>query len=430
VIDACRDNPFAAVGVRSVGNSRGLARADVPTGVFVLFSAGIGQTALDRLDAADGSPNSVFTRTLVPLLRQPGISHVAFAKRVQTEVRRLAASVRHQQQPAFYDQIDGEIVLKAPPAPSAPPSSGAVPAAPPAVFPQTAVVVAPGAPPVEPETGVKPVIGIHPEPRGVSPLTAEKERALKPKDSFKECDACPQMLVVPAGRFMMGSPNSEKGREGDEGPQHPVTFARPFAVGKFAVTFDEWDACWADAGCGYRPSDAGWGRGRRPAIHVSWDDAQQYVAWLSHKTGKSYRLLSEAEREYVTRAGTTTPFWWGTSITTQQANYDGNHTYGGGSKGEYRERTVPVDSFRPNPWGLYQVHGNVWEWTADCWNDNHNGAPSDGSARTSLNCSRRVKRGGSWYNDPRILRAAFRYPDTSGSRVHNLGLRVGRTLAP
>ena len=170
----------------------------------------------------------------------------------------------------------------------------------------------------------------------------------------------------------MGSPASEKERNSDEGPQHRVTFARQFAVGKFAVTFDEWDACVGDGGCnGHRPEDEGWGRGKRPVINVNWDDAKAYVAWLSRKTGKTYRLLSEAEREYVARAGTTTPFWWGSTISTSQANYDGNSTYGSGSKGEYRQKTVPVDSFQPNPWGLYQVHGNVWEWTEDCYKDSY-----------------------------------------------------------
>src|SRR5262249_37660295 len=142
-----------------------------------------------------------------------------------------------------------------------------------------------------------------------SPLSLEQERKLQPKDSFKECGACPEMVVMPAGSFMMGSPANEAKREGDEGPQHRVSFAKAFAVGRFAVTFDEWDACVADRGCsGYRPSDQNWGRGRRPVIHVSWDDAQAYVSWVSRKTGKTYRLLSEAEREYVTRAGTSTPF--------------------------------------------------------------------------------------------------------------------------
>ena len=139
-----------------------------------------------------------------------------------------------------------------------------------------------------------------------------QEKALKPKDTFKECANCPEMMVVPAGSFTMGSPTSEPEHSADEGPQHMVTIARQFAVGRFEVTFDEWDACAADGGCNsYKPSDEGWGRGRRPVINVSWDDAKAYVAWLSKKTGKSYRLLSGAEYEYATRAGTQTAYPWG-----------------------------------------------------------------------------------------------------------------------
>jgi formylglycine-generating enzyme required for sulfatase activity len=264
-------------------------------------------------------------------------------------------------------------------------------------------------------------------------LTVAEERALKLKDGFKECDKCPEMVVAPSGSFTMGSPESEQGRHNNEGPQHQVTLARSFAVGRFAVTFDEWDACVAAGGCnGYKPSDQGWGRGRRPVINVSWDDAKAYAAWLSGKTEKTYRLLSEAEREYVTRASTSTPFWWGSSISPQQANFGGTYTDGGGSKGTYQKRTLPVDSFQPNPWGLYQVHGNVWEWTEDCYHDGYAGAPSDGSAWTSGgDCSRREQRGGSWLVDSAAdLRAAFRVWNGAGNRFDNLGFRVGRTLTP
>jgi formylglycine-generating enzyme required for sulfatase activity len=237
------------------------------------------------------------------------------------------------------------------------------------------------------------------------------------------------MVVMPAGSFTMGSPDSEEERIEEEGPQHRVTFGKSFGVGKFAVTFEEWDACVADGGCnGYTPSDEGWGRGRRPVINVSWDDAKAYVGWLSRKTGKTYRLLNEAEREYVTRAGTTTPFWWGTSISTQQANYNGNYTYGTGPKGASRRQTVLVDSFQPNPWGLYQVHGNVWEWTEDCWHDNYFGAPSDGSAWTSGGCGDRVIRGGAWYFYPWLLRAAFLLWNSADGRENVVGFRLGRTL--
>jgi formylglycine-generating enzyme required for sulfatase activity len=168
--------------------------------------------------------------------------------------------------------------------------------------------------------------------------------------------------------------------------------------------------------------------GSHPAVCINWDDAKAYVAWLSRKTGKTYRLLSEAEREYVARAGTTTPFWWGSTISTSQANYNGNHTYGSGSKGEYREKTMPVGSFQPNPWGLYQVHGNVWEWVEDCWNDTYGGAPTDGSAWTSGDCSRRPDRGGSWGNPPRNLRSAVRSGSTTDLRHSAGGFRVARTL--
>ncbi|MFL9828674.1 formylglycine-generating enzyme family protein, partial [Rhodoplanes sp. SY1] len=187
----------------------------------------------------------------------------------------------------------------------------------------------------------------------------------------------------------------------------------------------------ADGGCnGYRPKDQGWGRGRRPVIHVSWTDAQAYVDWLKKKTGKDYRLLSDSEREYVTRAGTTTPFWWGSSISTKQANYDGRFTYGNAPEWEWRTKTVPVDTFEPNPWGLYQVHGNVWEWVADCWHKNYDGAPSDGAARTTGDCRYRVLRGGSWFFEPRYLRAASRYSYVPAVQNDNTGFRVGRALTP
>jgi formylglycine-generating enzyme required for sulfatase activity len=256
-----------------------------------------------------------------------------------------------------------------------------------------------------------------------------------PPDVFKDCYKCPEMIVVPSGSFTMGSPSNEPEREHRE-TQVPVTIAQAFAVGRYAVTFDEWDTCVADGCCGgYKPSDQGWGRGRRPVINVSWDDAQKYVAWISGKTGNTYRLLSESERGYVTRAGATTPFWWGTSITPRQANYDGRADpyKGGGSKGQYRGQTVPVDSFDPNPWGLYNVHGNVWEWTDDCWNETNNGNPGDGSARMTGDCTLRVRRGGSYVNVPWALRAAERDSAFASSKTFLFdpyGFRVARTLTP
>ena len=267
--------------------------------------------------------------------------------------------------------------------------------------------------------------------RAAAPLSANEEGALKPKDTFQECVNCPAMVVIPPGTFTMGSPESEPERLDSEGPQHDVTIARSFAVGKFTVTFDEWDACVADGGCnGYRPYDFGWGRGRRPVINVSWNEAQAYAAWLSRKTGKDYRLLSESEWEYAARAGTTTPFYWGSTITPDQANYDGTEPYNGGPTGVYRQKTVPVGSFQANPFGLYNMAGNVWQWVEDCWHENYNGAPRDVSAWTTGDCSRRVLRGGSWFNNPGDLRAANRYRSNPVGRHHDVGLRLARTLNP
>jgi formylglycine-generating enzyme required for sulfatase activity len=262
-----------------------------------------------------------------------------------------------------------------------------------------------------------------------APLTSEQERTVKPGDMFRECANCPDMVVIRTGSFLMGSPADELGRQSQEDPQHGVTFAGEFAVGQFAVTFDEWDACAADGGCnGYKPSDQGWGRGRRPVINVSWDDAQAYVAWLAKKTGKSYRLPSEAEREYVTRAGTATPFWWGASISSDQANYNARYAYGNGEKGLYRGRTMAVDSFQPNPWRLFQVHGNVWEWVEDCAHGDYRGAPLDGSAWATADCPAHMLRGGSWDRKPEFLRSASRLAWSRSVRDNSFGFRVARML--
>lgn len=264
---------------------------------------------------------------------------------------------------------------------------------------------------------------------------ASADAARKPKDAFKDCDQCPEMVVIPAGSFMMGTEKDEPGHYDNEIPKRKVTFARNFAVGKFAVTFDEWDACKADGGCnGYSPPDNNWGRGRQPVIFVSWNNAKDYTAWLSRKSGKTYRLLSEAEREYVTRAGTTTPFWWGAQISPALANYDGNFAFESGPKGEFRGRPLPVDSFSPNPWGLYQVHGNVLEWLEDCSVDStwksYSNAASDGSAQSVPDCKGRMQRGGAWDDLPRTLRSATRQNAFHAERHYAVGFRVARDLSP
>ena len=258
------------------------------------------------------------------------------------------------------------------------------------------------------------------ERRRAAEADAERRRLAelrRPGHVFRDCDTCPEMVVIPAGRFMMGSPASEEGRDEEEGPRHAVTL-RSFAMGVKEVTFDEWDACVRGGGCGgYRPDDwEGWGQGARPVMVVSWADAQAYVQWLSESTGAAYRLPSESEWEYAARGGTTTPFHTGPTISTDQANYAGN-------------RTMPAGTFAPNVFGLYDVHGNVWEWVEDCWHETYAGAPGDGSAWTrGGNCGLRVLRGGSWLDPPGRIRSAFRYRDSTGWRVDFAGFRVSRTL--
>ena len=207
---------------------------------------------------------------------------------------------------------------------------------------------------------------------------------------------------------------------------HRVIIATPFAVGKYEVTFAEWDACGEAGGCGaYRPKDrSGWGRGQHPVINVSWHDAQRYVQWLSKKTKKPYRLLSESEWEYAARARAQTAYSWGDRIGSDRANCTGCGSQWDGWQ------TAPVGSFVANAWGLHDMHGNVQEWVEDCWNGSYANAPRDGSAWRSGYCSWHVLRGGSWSLRPSYLRAANRVRNTAGSRDIVVGFRMARTLAP
>ncbi len=244
-------------------------------------------------------------------------------------------------------------------------------------------------------------------------------------DTIRDCDDCPELVVVPGGTFKMGARPGEAGAMPNEGPLHSATVA-PFAIGRHEVTFAEWDACIAAGGCRkHRPDDRGWGRGRRPVINVSWNDAQRYLAWLGKQTGKRYRLATETEWEYAARAGTTTPFWWGGSISTDQANYDGTYTYNG-KPGLYRRKTVEVSSFKANDFDLFNVHGNVAEWTASCYRKLYR--PGFEADQLDDACVFRVVRGGSWYDEPAELRAARRQSLKSRARAGHIGFRVARDV--
>ena len=250
------------------------------------------------------------------------------------------------------------------------------------------------------------------------------EQPLKPgQSSFKDCaNDCPEMVVIPAGSFTMGSPEAEPGRQLTEAPQHNVTIGKPFAVSKFQVTFAEWDTCGAHGDCILHVDDRGWGRGRQPVINVSWVDAQRYVAWLSKTTGKIYRLLTEAEYEYAARAGTQTVFPWGDAVGKNNANCAGC-----GSRWDVSQ-TAPVGSFAPNQFGLYDMVGNVWEWVEDCVNEDYSHAPVDGSAWMTGDCGHHRLRGGSWASFVDEIRSANRARSATSDRISIIGFRIARTL--
>ena len=262
----------------------------------------------------------------------------------------------------------------------------------------------------------------------------------------------PEMVVIPSGSFRMGSPLGEQGRRNNEGPVHRVTIREAFALGVKEVTRGEFARFVEDTGCSAgnrcRVWDGGWkgGDGRNwrnpgygqsdshPVTCVNWEDARAYARWLSGRTGEGYRLPSESEWEYAARGGTRTARYWGESASGQCSYANGADASTDFSWAtdcdDGHARAAPSGSFEPNAYGLHDMLGNVWEWTQDCWNGNYSGAPSDGSAWLSGNCSLRVLRGGSWGGDPRNLRAAYRGRDDTDSRGHDVGFRVSRTLAP
>ena len=249
-------------------------------------------------------------------------------------------------------------------------------------------------------------------------LNADAERVLRPLTSFRECAThCPEMVAIPAGEFNMGSPPEEKHRNDDEGPQHKVVISKLFAVSKFEVTFDDWGACVVYGNCDAHISDATWGRGRRPVINVTWDDAKRYVAWLSSITGKTYRLLSEAEWEYAARAGVKTS-------TVEDASNLGRYAWYSGNAGK---KTHEVGQKQPNAFNLYDMYGNVWEWVEDCEIPYLDGE-RDASPRTTGDCSHRIARGGSWFHEAANLRSAYRLRHAPDVRTRDVGFRVARMV--
>ena len=485
IIDACRDNPFRTLAVRGVGSARGLARAADPPlgshGFIIVFSAGANQQALDRLGPNDRDPNGLFVRELLPAMRQPGLSIHEIVYRARDSVAIKAKQVDHDQTPAIYDQFIGKFYL-------IPPSQTAsLPALPPPVVPPVKPeVVAP--PPGSPVLVLEPldrqpmrvtakaanlreaptvnskrvleltfdtavtaigkvavrdqmwfkvlapeategfVLGsllrddVRPAPipmpdvqskNASVTVTTVYQGPFAPGTRFKDCPDCPAMVVAPAGTYTMGDDFNV--------PKHSVNVPA-FAIGQFEVTFDEFDACVRAQGCRHNPSDKGWGRGRQPVIDVSYEDAKEYADWLSALTSLSYRLPSEAEWEYAARAGSDKRFHTGVDFPSKAGNCSNCGSQWDG------KQPAPVGSFKPNAFGLYDAHGNVWELTADCYNSSYDKAPADGSAWTGGDCAYRMRRGGSWYDYQTYSRSAYRYYLGTGERDNRTGFRVVREL--
>jgi len=243
-------------------------------------------------------------------------------------------------------------------------------------------------------------------------------KRLEVGESFKDCSECPELVVVPAGHFNMGDLNSRDHL--NEQPVHSVSIPIGFAVGKYEVTYENWAACVRDGGCSFTPTKW-WGGPRVSVVGISWNDTASYLEWITRKTGKNYRLLSESEWEYVARAGSGSDFHWGDDV-----GYDNASCEICGKR--WWDRVAPTGGFKPNRWGLFDVHGNAAEWVQDCWNGSYDGAPTDGSAWLLGNCDWRVLRGGSWRSSPENIRLSSRTSAKPDERSYRYGFRVARDL--
>ena len=427
ILDACRNNPLAR-SMQRTSASRSVSRGsfgELNEGLLgdetlVAYAAAAGTTA------ADGTGrNSPYTSALLAHLEQP-LELSALFRRVRAQVLEATAG---DQRPHEYGSLLGEHYLGG--------ASGLGTA--------TVVDSVSGAASAQQETMFWESIRdssnpaeleayLRQYPAGVfralatvrlatlrlsapDPPAADRQ---VPGTVFRDCPTCPELVVVPAGRFRMGCVSGRDCRD-REHPVHEVELAS-FALGVYEVTFEDYDR-FVQATGHRRPGDRGWGRGGRPVIDVSWEEAEAYVAWLSRETGESYRLPSESEWEYAARAGTTTRYSWGQDVGRNLAHCDGCRSRWDD------DQPAPTGSFAANGWGLHDMHGNVWEWVADCWHENYARAPRDGTVWTSGgNCARRVLRGGSWNNNPVALRSANRTRNDAGVRADPFGFRVSRTL--
>jgi len=423
IIDASRRNPYER---RFRAPAAGLAPINAPAGTLIISAAAPGKVLEDENDTG------TFIGELAKEMRTPGLTAEEIFSRARIGVSRatngeqvpwvsssLADEFYFVQSPARVG-LNPPVDARSPPRlqPEPPPAQPAPPLLqpeppraqqpPPRQQPEPQIAVTP--PPLPP-----PPPQASPQPAAAPAVTDPVPAAPKAGDVFRDCPECPEMVVVPAGEFDMGSNEIEF-----EKPVHRVTIARVFAIGRREVTFEEWDQCAAAGRC-TRPDDQGKGRGERPITDVSWRDAKAYIDWLAQKTGKKYRLPSEAEWEYAARGGTKSTFWWGRDIGTRFANCRDC----GANPGQ---QTIATGSFAANPFGLFDTAGNAAEWVEDCWNDSYRGAPKDGSAWTSGQCGQRVLRGGSFDSQARYVRSASRFRYDSDVRYYANGFRVVREL--
>ena len=397
VLDASRANPWQAL---LPGGRRGLAEPEPVKSVTVVYS-----TAPDRIVTSGVWASGVFAEWLAQTMKTPDISINEVINRTRTAVAQINGKDQRvwqsQQAPADLVVISASRPSAAKPAEtgfwdsilnSGAPSEPAGWQTPPAKPVQTQ---APAEAPASPNPGAS-----APPP---------------PALPIRDCPTCPELALVPAGTLMMGATDGFV----FETPVHEVTISKAFFIGRREVTFDEWDACLSEGGCQYRPGDRGQGRGLRPASDLDWNDAKSFVGWLSRKTGKTYRLPTEAEWEYAARAGTKTAFYWGNAIEKGRANCAGCNS-------QALNQTVTTGTFPANPLGLFDMAGNAAEWVEDCWGDNYQAAPKDGSALTKPDCRERVLRGGSFNNDQRFVRTAARFKYDFDVRYYTNGFRVVR----
>jgi len=370
ILDACRNNPFKGRGgFRDLG--RGLARVNAPTGSLIIYATALGEKA------ADGQgKNGLFTKHLLKNMVRPQLDVEIMLRDIRYGVIQEAKRLGYQQVPWSTSSLSTPFCF-----------AGCR------------------------QSKQLPVIPTQPKPKIATVSTqpvVQKQRYFKP-----------EMVAIPAGSFQMGCV-SGKNCSDDEKPVHTVKI-NAFCMAKTEVTFSQWDACVKAGGCSHKPRDAGWGRGQRPVINVNWNDTQQFVKWLSDLEGKHYRLPTEAEWEYAVRAGTETKYSWGDSIGLNKANCNGCDSQWS------NKETAPVASFPANTWGLYDMHGNVWEWVQDCYHDTYNGAPSNAKSWTTECKHPAVLRGGSWVNFPNALPAANRLYYNRVYRSTTYGFRVVRT---